>query len=153
MSRQYGSHNWDYEIRKQSEANWKREQEINKCCVYIIRCLANGNRYIGSTQNFKTRTNMMFTALRRNALPNSKMQQDFNVFGIKMFTLEPLVWCTMPELLVVERDAFERVRPEYNINRPGRPIKSNKNRPDCYKQLLAYKLQKSVQEFIDDANK
>ena len=69
--------------------------------IYCITCSANGKKYIGRTRQLQMRLNSHLTALRSNRHPNKPLQEDFNSFGEKMFSIEilPKIECNSPKQL------------------------------------------------------
>jgi len=59
-------------------------------CIYIITCLTNGKRYIGSTSHFDKRKNDHIGRLNREVHPNSDLQLDWNKQGKEAFKFEVL---------------------------------------------------------------
>lgn len=62
----------------------------NGCGVYVIRCVANGRMYIGSSTDLATRLSKHFTSLRGGRHENKKLQNHFNKYGEVAFVCDLL---------------------------------------------------------------
>jgi hypothetical protein len=55
--------------------------------IYQITCTRMGKTYLGSTQNIIKRLKQHHAQLKTNTHPNQEMQEDFNLYGEKTFTV------------------------------------------------------------------
>jgi group I intron endonuclease len=91
-------------------------------CVYQIRNVMNGDRYIGSTKNYKARVRCHIGQLRRGEHPSKKMQAAFNQDGEKSFVFEIVEMARTRDLMACEQRYLDQ-HPTYNsamIAAPGR---------------------------------
>lgn len=86
--------------------------------VYLIRNVANGMFYIGSSVNINDRFSTHISKLKSNMNQNKKMQIDFNLFGRESFVLEILEECCVSELRQKEHEYILKLKPTYNVFLP-----------------------------------
>lgn len=93
--------------------------------VYLITCVPNSRRYVGSTNNLKARWQDHKSFLKRKAHHNVHMQRACNKYGLDAFKIETL-WssdsASVDELIRMEADFIKKLLPEFNIQRD--PVKS-----------------------------
>jgi group I intron endonuclease len=88
-----------------------------KTGVYIIRNIANGKGYIGSTQNsFQARFRSHKSLLRKNKHHSPKLQAAWNKHGEQSFMFEVIKPCIKDECLFQEQLALTFHHSEYNIS-------------------------------------
>ncbi len=78
---------------------WERA----KAGVYVIRCLANGRMYIGSSINVAMRLSRHRTLLRGGRHENSKLQRHFDKYGEDSFVFEPIEAAEPGQVLLAEQ--------------------------------------------------
>jgi group I intron endonuclease len=91
-------------------------------CVYQIRNLINGDRYIGSTKNYKARIRAHLNTLRKGIHASKSMQNAFDSQGEKVFVFEIVEMARTRNLLACEQRYLDQ-HPTYNsamIAGPGR---------------------------------
>lgn len=105
---------------------YERHGWCGKCGVYLITCLVNGKRYVGSSVDVCRRTNQHFGAqcLKRYGKSNP-FYEDIHKYGRDNFKVEVLEFCTPEEKIAAETKWFERLKPEYNVVRPDENSFSN----------------------------
>jgi predicted GIY-YIG superfamily endonuclease len=85
-----------------------------KSGIYVIINLQNGKRYIGSAVDMKQRLREHRSMLQRGKHHNKHLQNAYNKYGIKSFTLVPLELCDSDQLIVREQHYLDTEKPEYN---------------------------------------
>ena len=90
-----------------------------KCGVYLLTCLTNGKRYVGSSVNMGSRIRQHFgkTCIQKYAKINS-LYADIRKYGREGFSAECLEFCSPEEKLEAERKWYRRLSPEYNMVEP-----------------------------------
>ncbi len=83
--------------------------------IYRIKNIYNNKFYIGSSKNLHFRKLDHFSALRRNAHSNSKLQNSWNKYGEPNFVFEVLVKTPVEYLLKVEKWFIDTQKPHYNL--------------------------------------
>lgn len=68
--------------------NLEKYRDRDKAYIYVIRCLQNGKRYVGVTENPKLRFTEHSYLLKRNKHHNKRLQDDFNKYGDSNFVIE-----------------------------------------------------------------
>lgn len=76
--------------------------------VYSIKCIATNKQYIGATNNITRRISKHFSELHLNRHTNSRLQNDYNKYGYKMFIIDCLERCEIDKLL--EREKFYQIK-------------------------------------------
>ena len=71
--------------RENDNFNYGHFNEFNVCGVYGIKCKINNLEYIGSSNEISRRLQKHFSELRFNRHTNTKLQLDFNKYGIANF--------------------------------------------------------------------
>ena len=66
--------------------------------IYRITNNINGRMYIGQSITTRNRILCHFSELRRNTHANQILQEDFNKYGVKSFTVDILEFCEESEL-------------------------------------------------------
>jgi group I intron endonuclease len=91
-------------------------------CIYEIRCVLNGRRYIGSSVDLTKRWNEhimgCLSSLVFGSLTNVRLQRDVKEFGIENFTFRILKKCftlSYDEMLALELQMIKEQQPYYNI--------------------------------------
>ena len=82
--------------------------------VYIITCLVNSKRYIGSSKNIASRLSTHFGRDAKRYV-NREFYIDIRKYGIKNFTWSVLETCSPENLIERERYYYNLIHPEYNI--------------------------------------
>lgn len=82
--------------------------------VYIITCLVNGKRYIGSSKNVAARLSTHFGRDAKRYV-NREFYIDIRKYGIQNFTWSVLETCSPENLIERERYYYNVIHPEYNI--------------------------------------
>jgi len=83
-------------------------------CIYIIRNLVNGKRYIGSTSSFNNRKAVHNLLLRKNKHFNKHLQSAYNKYGYDSFKFFILEKCSKEILQNKEQYYIDNFKPEYN---------------------------------------
>ena len=81
--------------------------------VYEILNSENGERYVGSTVNFRARWRDHRAALRRGVHPAQRMQRAWTECEAR-FEFRKLLICSTENLLMYEQMAIDVLNPEYN---------------------------------------
>lgn len=81
------------------------------CGIYMITCLMNDKRYIGSSKNISKRLTEHF----RKMWSKNKLYTDIKKYGRENFKCEILEECGNEDLLAKERDYINKLNPKYNI--------------------------------------
>ena len=109
--------------------------------IYMIKNLANGKFYIGSTINFDSRCRSHFKMLRNNRHYNNYLQNSCNRYGAKNFVFEIIEHVENVEVLLEkEQEYIDKLKPAYNIS----PVS---------KSQLGYKHTKEAKEKISKSSK
>ena len=61
------------------------------CGVYMLTCIHNGKRYIGSSCNIRNRITTHFGRDCKK-YPDKPLYEDIKLYGLEGFTLEVLIW-------------------------------------------------------------
>jgi group I intron endonuclease len=86
------------------------------CGIYVIQNKINDKRYIGSTaRSIQTRFNEHRSKLLKGIHPNKHLQSSVNKYGIDNFEFSILRYCDATEVLSIEQEFLDRLKPEYNI--------------------------------------
>lgn len=84
--------------------------------IYKIQSVINSNKiYIGSSININTRWSRHLSDLQFNRHPNKKLQNHFNVYGIKDLKFSVLVECDKYKLIELEQYFIDSYNPWFNI--------------------------------------
>ena len=83
--------------------------------IYEITNKINGNRYVGSTVNLKSRWYRHKSKLRKGTHENGHLQNAWNKYGEVSFVFAPVFYCGEESLLELEQMALDTINPEYNI--------------------------------------
>lgn len=86
-----------------------------KSCVYEIRNVVTGGRYIGSAKKLSTRRNRHYWELKNGRHPNKHLQNSYHKHGEKNFLISPLLFCSIENLLLYEQICIDNLKPEYNL--------------------------------------
>lgn len=73
-----------------------------KSGIYIIECIGNNKKYIGSSINVDTRLKQHKSKLKKNKHDNPYLQNSYNKYGLSLFIFKSLENCLEPELLDLE---------------------------------------------------
>ena len=76
-------------------------------CVYEIKNINTGKKYIGSTKNFKKRISSHFCKLRKNKHSNTYLQNSFNKNGRESFKVRVIHECKLAERQKLEQEVFD----------------------------------------------
>lgn len=85
------------------------------CGVYEIRNLTNGNCYIGSAENIRTRWNRHISLLRAGKHHSQYLQSAWNKYGENAFSFFVLEQCGKEKLVSLEQEYINNRTPEYNM--------------------------------------
>jgi group I intron endonuclease len=97
-----------------------------KSGIYLFRNSINGNKYIGSSNNFKKRFLQYFNTNYLIRCNYMAICLALFKYGYSKFSLEILEYCEVSELLKREKYYFKLLNPEYNISQePGSPMLGN----------------------------
>jgi len=106
--------------------------------VYLIRCIANGKEYVGSSQNMRTRKLAHFADLRAGRHANPKIQAAFDKYGEDFFVFSVWKKCYVEDLLEDEQRAIDDLKPAFNIAvHAGAPMRGRKASPETRAKLSA----------------
>lgn len=86
-----------------------------KCGIYIITNLVNGNRYIGSSKDLKERLKRHVWELNKNIHVNPHLQNAWNKYGSDSFEYSILEFCNIKEQFDREDFYLRTLKPEYNV--------------------------------------
>lgn len=131
-------------------------------CIYIIENTADGKVYIGQTVNYRIRKKSHFVNLRRGTHSNEHLQNAFNKFGEKCFSIRILQECGENELDDLERsyiakyDSTNRTK-GYNIfeggERPGYRRHNKETRAKMSRAGKGRKFSEEHKRHIGESNK
>lgn len=113
------------------------EQDLDKCGIYCITCVANGKRYIGQSVNMKYRWYSHRSKLRNGNHYNNKLQHDWNEYGESKFTIVTLERCSAINLDLAEYSWIRRLNSEFNIER-GSLLRKITNKNTCKYPVETY---------------
>lgn len=89
---------------------------MSEQCVYVIKNTENGKKYIGSTNDKKTRWSKHRSSLRKNKHTNPHLQNSWNKYGEEVFKFSIIEKVEDEEdLQNREQDYLDKENPEYNI--------------------------------------
>lgn len=88
--------------------------DLRRVGIYQITNIANGKRYIGSSQNIWRRWKRHTFMLRNGKHFNSHLQNAWNKYGEIYFILKPVILCETYELQRYEQACIDIFKPEYN---------------------------------------
>lgn len=97
---------------------YKRKQEVI-CGIYMITCLAGGERYIGSSYDIYKRLREHLGHLVRNDHVNHYLQAAWNRYGEFAFKIEILEECRRDQRNQRERELIAELEPEWNLKLPN----------------------------------
>lgn len=83
--------------------------------IYVICCLVNRKRYIGSSGALKNRKKSHWHALERNKHHNPILQAAWNKHGAVNFSYEVVERCALSALLEREQWWIDNDNPEFNV--------------------------------------
>lgn len=93
----------------------------NTSGVYMITCLTNKKRYVGSSKNISKRLSYHFgKQARSNNYSRNILYKDIGKYCIEDFKFEVLEECSHLDLLKKEKEYINKLQPEYNIRLGGR---------------------------------
>lgn len=84
--------------------------------IYEIVNLTNGKRYIGSAKSFARRWAVHRCNLRKGKHHSAYLQSAWNKYGEDCFEFRLLKVCAIEDLVSVEQEALDTIRPEYNMS-------------------------------------
>jgi group I intron endonuclease len=92
---------------------------INQNCgIYRILNKRNGKYYIGSSKNIKRRFKTHLNELNKGKHKNTKLQLAWNAENDKsMFVFHGFIYCKSEDLIKIEQNCLDIMRPKYNISR------------------------------------
>lgn len=96
----------------------KRKHEVI-CGVYMITCLPNGKRYIGSSYDIYKRLQEHLGHLARNDHGNRYLQEAWNFYGEEAFDIVILEECLPDVRNTRERALILEHSPEWNLKLPN----------------------------------
>lgn len=91
------------------------------CGVYAILCLANDKFYIGSSANIESRIRDHFNELRRGANKSQALQEAYDEYGLKHFTITILDECSKSQRFRRESEWIDLFGPSFLLNVTDRP--------------------------------
>ena len=91
------------------------EELRNKCGVYIITNIENGNFYIGSSKNLKVRLYRHFWELDGNNHCNTHLQNAWNKYSSNKFEWGILTICKEDNQWAEEQKYIDLLKPIYNL--------------------------------------
>nr|DAL02943.1 MAG TPA: intron associated endonuclease [Crassvirales sp.] len=103
------------------------EKLKEKCGIYIITNINNGNRYVGSSKNMFNRLRDHIWDLQSNRHINSHLQNAWNKYGEENFEYGILCICTEEEKLNKEQFFIDKLSPEYNLDFDVKHITRSEN--------------------------
>jgi len=108
---------------------------INNPGVYQIKNTLNGDSYIGSAVNIRTRKNRHYSELNKGVHHNIHLQRAWNKYGKETFTFIPLCICEPTLLFFYEQCFIDFFRPRYNIRKDA-TSNINIKRTDEFKEKV-----------------
>lgn len=91
--------------------------------VYLIRNQVNLKTYVGRSKSLRRRANKHICDLQRGKHCNTPLQRAWVKYGPSAFSFEVLIFCAPALLLTYEKQAFEALKPAYNIcKEPGNSL-------------------------------
>ena len=91
-------------------------KELQRCGIYMIINLINGNRYIGSSKNIQQRLQTHRSSLRHNHHYNIHLQNAWNKYGEAKFDYSVLEFCKENIRISREQYYVNTLKPEYNVS-------------------------------------
>lgn len=87
--------------------------------IYVIKCIANGKIYLGSSVDIARRWSSHLSQLKNDKHPNKQMQEDFNKYGWDRFSFRIKTECLQRELYEQEAKYLARYNKDtlYNVKR------------------------------------
>ena len=105
--------------------------------IYEIRNMTNGNRYIGSSSDLKSRRRTHFSELRTGIHGSPHIQNAFNLYGEAQFEFTVLYECDVSELERCEQEEIDLLKPEYNHRLVVNTNRGLKNSEETRRKLSA----------------
>lgn len=99
-------------------------------CVYKIVNAVNRRVYVGSTGNFRQRSNRHFKDLRNGAHRSRFLQRDYDKCGREAFSIEILELVEIWQLLLREQAWIDALKPDYNLARVAGSCRGVSHRPE-----------------------
>lgn len=87
--------------------------------VYIIKCIANGKIYVGSSNDIARRWSCHLSLLKSGKHTNKALQEDFDTYGIDRISFRIKEECLQKDLYERELYYFKRYEPEQLYNSKG----------------------------------
>lgn len=90
--------------------------------IYVIRCSASGNCYVGSTSNFAHRWNVHRSTLRNGKHHSVVLQRAWLKYGEGSFSARIIEVCEPTQETLIEREQFwlDLIKPTYNCSMTAR---------------------------------
>jgi group I intron endonuclease len=105
-------------------------------CVYQVRNIVNGNKYVGSTIDLAMRAKTHLSVLRRGVSGHPLLQRAYNEYGEESFRFEVLEFATMENLRSCEQKYLDQ-KPEYNTCTDVNGRKGLKSSPEHVARMRA----------------
>lgn len=93
---------------------------MKECGIYLIRHLASGKVYVGSSVNVRQRWHAHRSRLRRGSHHSRRLQRAWTKYGEAAFVFEVVLTCAPSELASCEQAEIDR-RDAYRYGYNGRP--------------------------------
>lgn len=84
--------------------------------IYEIVNVTSGKRYIGSAKSFARRWGVHRCRLRKGTHHSAYLQNAWNKYGEGSFEFRVLIFCEVEDLVAVEQEAIDTLRPDYNMS-------------------------------------
>jgi len=111
--------------------------ESNLSGIYLITCLPNQKKYIGSSKNIYYRLRRHLSDLRKNRHSNPILQNCFNKYGEDCLTTQILEQGG-GDLIQKEKQWIDSLKPEMNINDPAYIIFNEDTKKKISDSLIEY---------------
>ena len=85
--------------------------------IYMIVCISNGRRYIGSSHNCEKRYVQHLSDLNKNKHGNPHLQKSWNKYEKNDFMFIIIERCQISELIYKEQSYIDELTPEFNIRK------------------------------------
>jgi len=98
--------------------------------IYLITCIANGRKYVGSALNLRNRRKNHHYYFRHQKHQNQHLQRAYNKYGRDSLEFSVLEECPTELLLEREQSWIDTLKPEFNMRLVAGSCRGMKHSPE-----------------------